>query len=75
MSEILSEMYIGLRVQYPLFLSDFNETYIFSIYFRKILQNYISWQTVRWKPIYFKRTGGKRDRQTDRHDEANRRFS
>jgi len=28
MSEILSKMYIVLRVKYPLFLSDFNETWI-----------------------------------------------
>jgi len=26
MSEMLYQMYIGLHVKYPLFLSDFNET-------------------------------------------------
>jgi len=31
-------MCIGLQVQYPLFLSDFSETWIFSSYFRKILK-------------------------------------
>jgi hypothetical protein len=36
LSEIWSKMYIGLHVQYPLFLSDFNETRIFSTVFRKI---------------------------------------
>ena len=29
-------MYIILHVKYPLFLSDFNESGIFSMYFRKI---------------------------------------
>jgi len=30
--------YIGLHVKYPLFLSDFNETWIFSTYFHKSIQ-------------------------------------
>jgi len=29
-NEILSEMYTGLQVKYPLLLSDFNETWILS---------------------------------------------
>jgi len=41
MSEILSKMYIGVRVKYPLFLSDFNENWIFSTMFRKILKYHI----------------------------------
>ena len=32
-----SEIYIGVRVKCSLFLADFNETKIFSIEFRKIL--------------------------------------
>jgi hypothetical protein len=31
-------MNIGLHIQYPLFLSNFNETLIFSIGFRKMLR-------------------------------------
>jgi hypothetical protein len=28
-------MYIGIHVEYPLFLSDFDESWIFSTYFQK----------------------------------------
>ena len=34
--EILSKMYIGLHVKYPLFLSDSTKTWIFLAYFRNI---------------------------------------
>ena len=55
----------------PFFLPDFNESWVSSIYFRKIFKHRISWKSVQWGPSWFMRT----DRQTDVHDEANSRFS
>jgi len=64
-------MYIGLYVKYPVFFSDFNETWIFSIDFRKKMIKYkISWNYVQWGVEMLHA-----DRRTVRHDEANRRFS
>jgi len=37
---------VSLRVQYPLFLSDMNKTWIFSTDFRKISKYQISWKSV-----------------------------
>jgi hypothetical protein len=70
MSEIGSEMYIGLHIKYSLLLSDFNETWILSTDFRKIVKTQISskMRSVRAKLFHA-------DGQTDREDEANNRFS
>ena len=54
-------MYIGLHVKYRLFLSDFNETWIFYTYFGKIPKYQISWKSIQLEPICLKRM----DRQTD----------
>jgi len=52
-------MYVGFHVQYPLFLSDCNQSWIFWTHFRKILK--ISWKSVKWEPSYSVRI----DKQTD----------
>jgi hypothetical protein len=67
LSDIWPKKYSGLHIKYTLFLSDFNETWIFSTYFRKILKNQTSWKSVQGEPSCSMRT--------DRHDEANSRFS
>ena len=63
-------MYIGLHVKYPLFLSDFKESWILSTYFRKIFKYQTSWKSVQWEPSSSMRMDG----QTDGHNEASSRF-
>ena len=69
MSKIWHKMYIGLHVKYPLFLSNFNETCIFSTDFRKKSSN-----------IKFHENPSSGCRvvpcgRADGHDEANSHFS
>jgi len=52
------KMYTGFHVKYPLFVSDFNETLIFSTDFRKILHYQIYWKSVQWRPSCSVRTEG-----------------
>jgi hypothetical protein len=62
-------MYTGLDVKYPLFLSDFNGTWIFWTNFRKILKYQISLKYGKWELSFHA------DGQTERDDGANSRFS
>jgi hypothetical protein len=66
---------IGLHVKLPLFLSDFNETWIFSANFRKIIKYQISDTSVQWQASCSMRPDWRTDRQTDIHDEVYSRFS
>ena len=55
-SKILLQMYIGLYVQFPLFLSDFNQTRIFSTESCQI-----SWKFIQWQPSHSMQTDGQTD--------------
>ena len=61
-------MYIDIHVKYPLFLFDFNETWIISTDFEKNVQisNLMKIRPVGVELFHV-------DRQTDRHDEGNSR--
>jgi hypothetical protein len=63
-------MYTGLHVKYPLFLSDFNETWSFLTDFIKILKFQILWTSIQWELKSWTIPCG----EMDRHDEAKSHF-
>ena len=70
MSETCSKMYVGLHVQYPLFLSDIKLEFYQQFFGKKNLEisNFMQIRPVGAELF-------RADRQTDRHDKANSRFS
>ena len=54
-------MYIDFRMQYLLFLSDFNETWIISTDLRKIFEYQFPLNPPSWKPNGSMRTDGQTD--------------
>jgi hypothetical protein len=71
LSKMWSELYIGLCVKYPLYLSYFKDTFFSCTDFQRILECQISWISVQWEPRCSMRT----DIRTDRHDKAHIHFS
>ena len=53
---------VSLHVKYALFLSNFNETRVFSTDFRKIIKHQTSWKSVQWEPSWSLRIDGETDK-------------
>ena len=68
--QIWSQMYTSLHVEYPLFLSCFNETSILSKYFWKIIKYKILRKSFQWELRCSVWADGQTDRQTDRSERA-----
>ena len=68
------KVHFGLHVNYSLFLSDFNESWIFSTDFLNILK-YQIFMKISPERVELSHAEGRTDGQIDRHNEANSRFS
>ena len=68
-----NKTYVCLHVDCHVFWSDCNRLWIFSTDFHKSSQYQISRKSVQWDPLIH--AARQTDRQTNGHDEANRRFS
>jgi len=70
-------MYVGRQAKYPLLFSDFNETWIFLDRYSKYAKIYFVKISIVEAELFQadRRTVRQADRQTDKHDEANSRFS
>ena len=76
LSKTLSQMYIGLHINYSLFFSDTKQAWMFSANLKKI-SYLISWKPVQWEPscsmLTDRRTGNFfiETQLADRNDDAN----
>ena len=73
-----NKTYLDFRVICPILLSDFNQICCFSADFHMSPQHRISRKFFEWEPSWYMRrdwqTRRHADRETDRHEEANRRY-
>jgi len=69
-------MFIVRHTKYPLFLSDYNKTWIFSKGFRKFSDNrFHKNPSCGSRVVACGQTHGRKGRRSERHDETNSRFS
>ena len=68
LSDVWSKVYIGLHVKYTPFLSHFNEAWIFSTDFRKLIKCQIELQSVTGSRVV---PCGQTERGMNRNDEGN----